>query len=98
MLTSTHRFIWRSTVFIVTLVLLYIAFPILIVPSSLPAIKAIIIDSIPPSSISTSEFTLPSQQSETTVYQIIPQTLTLKQKLQLFKDMHQQGMDLMLAR
>lgn len=98
MITNIHRFIWRSTVFIVTLVLLYIAFPVLIVPSSLPAIKAIIIDSTYPSSTSTSEFTTPSEQSETTVYQIIPQTLTLKQKLQLFKDMHQQGMNLMLAR
>ncbi|MEK7513324.1 MAG: hypothetical protein AAB580_00365 [Patescibacteria group bacterium] len=33
------RIIWRSTVFILTLLLLYLAFPILIVPSSLPAIQ-----------------------------------------------------------
>lgn len=33
------RMIWRSTVFILTILLLYLAFPILIVPSNLPAIK-----------------------------------------------------------
>jgi len=101
MLTNVHRFIWRSTVFIITLVLLYIAFPILIVPSSLPAIKAIIIDSTHPSLVktSTSQVEPISKQSEITVYQIeIPQTITIQEKLQLLKDMHQQGMDLMLGR
>ncbi|MDZ7587420.1 MAG: hypothetical protein U0946_06720 [Patescibacteria group bacterium] len=34
------RILWRSTVFIIVLVLIYIAFPILIVPSSLPPIKS----------------------------------------------------------
>lgn len=33
------RIIWRSTIFILTFLLLYLAFPILIVPSSLPAIQ-----------------------------------------------------------
>jgi len=103
MLTNVHRFIWRSTVFIVTLVLLYLAFPILIVPSGLPAIKAIIVDSTYPSSIKTSasepQLAPPSLQSDTTVYQLeIPLSLTFKQKLQLLKAMHQQGIDLMLGR
>ena len=34
------RILWRSTVFIITLGLIYLAFPILIVPSSLPPIQS----------------------------------------------------------
>ena len=38
------RILWRSTVFVITLALIYLAFPILIVPSSLPAIQAMLIE------------------------------------------------------
>ena len=34
------RILWRSTIFILTLALIYILFPILIVPSALPAIQS----------------------------------------------------------
>jgi hypothetical protein len=33
------RFIWRTLIFIFGLIVIYIAFPILIVPSKLPAIQ-----------------------------------------------------------
>ncbi|MDZ7586420.1 MAG: hypothetical protein U0946_01585 [Patescibacteria group bacterium] len=34
------RILWRSTVFIITLALIYLAFPILIVPSPLPPVQS----------------------------------------------------------
>ena len=40
------RFFWRTTVFIITFVFVYLAFPILIVPSSLPAIQAMFVEEI----------------------------------------------------
>lgn len=36
------KLIWRSIVFVVTLMFIYLLFPILIVPSSLPAIQSAI--------------------------------------------------------
>jgi hypothetical protein len=93
------RILWRSTVFIVTLMLIYLAFPVLIVPSSLPAIKAIIVEGVAPAPSPTPmpdygdfQDALPIQQVE------IPKVLSLSERIDELKNIHEQGMDLILNR
>jgi|APSaa5957512576_1039674.scaffolds.fasta_scaffold70860_2 hypothetical protein len=96
------RILWRSTVFIATILFIYLAFPILIVPSSLPAIKAIFIDqqypeTNKPQSQPTSN--QPLADADAYIYELnIPTLLTATQKIQAVKQIHQQGMNLILAR
>ncbi len=94
--------LWRSTVFIITLLLIYLAFPILIVPSSLPAIQTMVVDNqlpqayLPEAPIVSADESLPADAQ---IYQLqIPTIPTLKDKLEVLKDLHQQGMDLILQR
>jgi len=90
------RILWRSTVFIITLVLIYLAFPILIVPSSLPAIKAMVIGNEYPDSFY--NLTAPSVSSfdaDAQIYQLnLPTIPTAKEKLELLKQLHQQGLQM----
>mgnify|MGYP000047134900 CR=1 FL=1 len=91
------RIIWRSAVFILTIMFIYLLFPILIVPSSLPAIKTMVIDNEYPREF----FVSPEAQLTESDYQIyqleIPPVPTIKDKLDLIKTLHQQGMKLILA-
>lgn len=90
------RILWRSTVFIITLVLIYLAFPILIVPSSLPAIKAMVIENEYPDSFY--NLTAPSVSpfdADAQIYQLnLPTIPTAKEKLELLKQLHQQGLQM----
>ncbi|MCG2691481.1 hypothetical protein L6272_01495 [Microgenomates group bacterium] len=94
------RILWRSTVFLITLGLIYLAFPILIVPSSLPAIQAMFIENKYPDQAPTSPSAIISQEAANAeIYQLtLPAIPTAKAKLQLIKDLHRQGMDIMLNR
>ncbi|KKS80677.1 MAG: hypothetical protein UV54_C0001G0027 [Candidatus Beckwithbacteria bacterium GW2011_GWA2_43_10] len=94
------RILWRSTVFVITLALIYLAFPILIVPSSLPAIQAMLIENKYPDQASTSPSAIVSQEAAgAQIYQLtIPVVPTVEEKLQLIKDLHRQGMDKILNR
>lgn len=83
------RILWQSVVFLVTLALIYLAFPILIVPSSLPAIQTML------------QPTISSNQndSDLEIYQLtVPVIPTAKDKLQLIISLHRQGMDKILNR
>jgi len=95
------KIIWRSTVFLATLILIYLAFPILIVPSALPAIQQMFIANEFPSQYPADigSFT---PQGETTDLEIlelsIPKTPTFQDKINLLKTLHRQGMDKILQR
>jgi hypothetical protein len=89
------RFIWRSAVFVLTLLFIYLAFPVLIVPSSLPAIKSIIsgeshIQEYKPDSTQVSDYL--SADADTQIYQLnIPASTTFSDKLNLLSLLHRQG-------
>jgi|GEM_PF-2868322 hypothetical protein len=89
------RFLWRSIVFVFTIVFIYLAFPILIVPSSLPAIKSIFVgeshvQEYKPDLTETSDYL--SADADAQIYQLdISASPTLSDKLNLLKDLHQQG-------
>jgi hypothetical protein len=90
----SHRLFWRSTVIVVTIVLIYFAFPILIVPSSLPAIQAIFCQeqSQPTPSVSSE----PGAEPSLPIYQLeLSRPLTLKEKFQALQQLHHQGMELL---
>lgn len=77
----------------VTLLFIYLAFPVLIVPSSLPAIKSIIIGET-----QVQEYTPDTDQikeplsAEAEIYQLnIPTTPSLSDKLNVLKNLHRQG-------
>ncbi len=92
------RILWRSTVFILTLIFIYLAFPILIVPSSLPAIKAMFVEKsfpkdqtpfVPPPT------DLPLADADAQIYELnIPAIPSTVDKINLLKDLHQQGISL----
>ena len=71
---------------------IYLAFPILIVPSSLPAIKALFIEKEFPRE----EMSVPAPSGLTADAQIyelnIPQVPTLQDKIRVLSDLHRQGM------
>ncbi len=97
----SFRILWRSTVFIITLLLIYLAFPVLIVPSSLPAIEQMFIanefpeEYLPEAPIVSAE----GYDADLQIYELsVPQIPALKDKIQLIKDLHQQGMDRILQR
>lgn len=94
------RILWRSTVFLITLGLIYLAFPILIVPSSLPAIQAMFIENKYPDQALTSPSAIISNEAAgAEIYQLtLPTIPSAREKLQLIKDLHRQGMDIMLNR
>ncbi|MEA3355601.1 MAG: hypothetical protein U9Q63_03925 [Patescibacteria group bacterium] len=97
------KIIWRSTVLLLTLVFIYLAFPILIVPSSLPAIKALFIEQSPPinydSYKSAPAVKNPSPMANAEIHELnIETALTAKEKLNILKKIHQQGIDLILVR
>ena len=97
------RILWRSTVFLITIVFIYLAFPILIVPSSLPAIKALFIEQESTQNYNSDspnyDLEPSTQTANPKIYEVnIETVLTPKQKLQAIKDIHQQGIDLILAR
>lgn len=97
------RILWRSTVFLLTLIFIYLAFPILIVPSSLPAINAIIVEEqypdLPAYQQEEQNLGLPSETPDAQIYEInIKTVLTTKEKLEALKKIHQQGIDLILVR
>jgi len=93
------RILWRSTVFVLTLLFIYLAFPILIVPSSLPAIQAMFIDQEMPQGYNPSDSLANNLETDAQIYEInIPTIPTLTDKITVLKDFHRQGMDLILQR
>ena len=76
------KLVWRSIVFVVTLLFIYLLFPILIVPSSLPAIQQ----------MATGQADTQIFQLE------IEREPTLKDKIRVLQRLHRQGMDLILKR
>ncbi len=95
------RILWRSTVFIITLLLIYLAFPIFIVPSSLPAIQQMLVANEFPEEYYPESPTVSAQGTSTDleIYELkIPPIPTLNEKLQLIKTIHQQGMDLIFQK
>jgi len=93
--------LWKSTVFVITLALIYLAFPVLIVPSSLPAIHAVFINDEYPTNFQ-APVTSPNisdQEPDLQIYELrFPDGPSFNQKVQLIKSLHQQGMDLILNR
>lgn len=94
------RLLWRSTVFIITLLLIYLAFPILIVPTSLPAIQQMIVaNEYPEEYLPQPPVVSADTPADAQIYELqIPTIPTLKDKINLIKTLHQQGMDLILQR
>lgn len=93
------KILWKSTVFVITLALIYLAFPVLIVPSSLPAIQAMFIEKEYPDDYLTNIYPANSTEADLEIYELsLPTIPTIKEKIQLIKDLHQQGMDLILNR
>ena len=77
--------VWRSIVFIITILFIYLLFPILIVPSSLPAIQQMVTGS--------------SSAGGIGIYQLeIERVPTLQDKVKVLVDLHRQGMALILKR
>ncbi len=93
------KILWRSTVFVITLLLIYLAFPILIVPSSLPAIQQIVVEGVKPQP---SPVLVPDYfnvNEGVPIQQItLPVSLSFPQRLDELKKLHQQGMALILNR
>ncbi len=90
------KIIWRSGVFLVTLVLIYFAFPILIVPSSLPAIQQMVVENeLPEEFLPEAPYLVASDSpTDLEIYELnIPTIPTLKDKIEVLKTIHQQGMD-----
>ena len=82
---------------------IYLAYPILIVPSSLPAINAILIEeAIPPDPLA-DELDYPADQSansglnQLTIKQIGAEPLSFTQKVDAILDLHRQGMEMILG-
>jgi hypothetical protein len=94
------RLLWRSTVFIITLLLIYLAFPILIVPTSLPAIQQMIVaNEYPEEYLPQPPVVSADTPADAQIYQLqIPTVPTLKDKINLIKTLHQQGMNLILQK
>ena len=89
--------LWRSTVFLITLLLIYLAFPVLIVPSSLPAIQQMFVANEYPEEFFPQPGTVSARGTETDleIYELsIPKIPTLKDKVKFLKNLHKQGMDL----
>ena len=77
------KMVWRSIVFVFTLLLIYLLFPILIVPSSLPAIQQLVVGT----------------PSDVQIYQLeIERVPTLKDKIEVLRRLHRQGINLILQR
>ena len=75
---------WRVLTFLVTLIFIYLLFPILIVPSSLPAIQ---------------EMVTGGGQGDINIYQLeIERVPTLQDPHNTLVELHQQGMDIILNR
>ena len=74
--------VWRVVTFVVTILFIYLLFPILIVPSSLPAIQELV----------TGPADIGIYQLE------IEPVPTLKDKLDTLAALHRQGMDIILQR
>jgi cell division septal protein FtsQ len=95
----TRRLLWRSTVFVITLLLIYLAFPILIVPSSLPAIKQIVVQGTSPTLEAPPSSLEPDAETGVPIYQLQPpRLLTTVEKLQALQQLHRQGIDIILKR
>lgn len=74
--------VWRVVTFVFTLLFIYLLFPILIVPSSLPAIQQ----------MATGQADIQIYQLE---FERVP---TLKDKIRVLKRLHRQGMNIILQR
>jgi len=93
----SHRFIWRSTTIIITLLLIYLAFPVLLVPSSLPAIQAIFLSKIDQPAIPGPS--RPFDPNTIPIYQLEPtRQLTTKEKFTALKQLHRQGIQIIFKR
>ena len=80
------KLVWRSIVFVLTILFIYLLFPILIVPSSLPAIQQMM-------------STPGAGSADVGIYQLeIEPVPTLKDKLDTLADLHRQGMAIILKR
>ena len=93
------KILWRSTVFIVTLLLIYLAFPVLIVPSSLPAIQQIVVEGVMPQPTPKLIPDYFNVNDGVPIQQItLPIPLTLPQRLEELKKLHGQGIALIFNR
>jgi len=93
------RILWRSAVFVLTLVFIYLAFPILIVPSSLPAIKALFIEQEFPQDYEVPDTLAEGLETDLEIYELnLPIIPTLSDKITILKDIHTQGIDLIRGR
>lgn len=90
------RIVWRSAVFLMTLAFIYLAFPILIVPSSLPAIKMMLVDNELPRPESPGAI-ISQAEADAKIYELsVPEIPSLKDKLEVLKTLHEQGMQIIL--
>ena len=77
--------VWHVVTFVLTLLFIYLLFPILIVPSSLPAIQQIV--------------TGTGDAADIGIYQLeIERVPTLKDKFKALADLHRQGTNIILQR
>ena len=95
------KIIWRSTVFLLTILFIYLAFPILIVPSSLPAIKVLFVEQNETIDYNQpiSNIKKPSSITNPQIHELnIETALTFKQKISVLKKIHKQGIDMILIK
>ena len=93
------KILWRSTVFLATLLLIYLAFPILIVPSSLPAIKQIVVEGVKPQPTPSPIPDYFGVNEGVPIQQVtLPISLTLSERFNELKAMHQKGMEIIFNR
>lgn len=94
------RILWRSAVFFLTLIFIYLLFPILIVPSSTPMIKAMIIENEYPADwqAQSPSAAINEEQGDVQIYELrLPTIPTLQEKFLLLTSLHQQGMQIILS-
>ena len=92
----SKNILWRSGVFVVTIIAIYLAFPILIIPSSLPAIQQMFVENEIPQEYSSSNIAIETSNlpTDTEIYQLtIPTIPTLKEKITVLKKIHKQGIN-----
>jgi hypothetical protein len=94
------RIMWRSIIFCLTIIFIYLAFPILIVPSSTPMIKALFIENEYPSNWEAESPTamMNEEKGDPQIYEIsLPTIPTLQEKFLFLTSLHQQGMKIILS-
>lgn len=94
------RILWRSAVFIITIIFIFLAFPILIVPSSTPMIKAMFIENEYPANwqAQSPSGAINEEKGDAQIYEInLPTMPTIQDKLLFLISLHQEGMKIILS-